>query len=368
MEKELSLQLTQNIHEENQLLKASVGYLKAELNKYKELPLLVCDVKKNIHNKAIIRVANGNHFCVNVAANIQLESGDTVLVEQKSLTVVQKLDHTKSFDVDNFLILEKPSVLWESLGGLDEQIKEIKEVVELPLNNPELFKKIGIEPPKGVLLHGAPGTGKTLLAKAVATSTNTTFIPIVASELVQKFIGEGAKLVKDLFQLAKEKAPSIIFIDEIDALASQRMETGTSGEREVQRTLIQLLTEMDGFKNTPNIKVIAATNRIDTLDPAILRPGRFDRIIEFPLPSKEGRKQILSIHTKNMNLSSIDFEELLEKTHSFSGAELKAVCTEAGYYAIRDNRETIFTSDFLKAVEKIQPNINYEENSLEMFG
>ncbi len=367
MEKESTV-VPQDLQEENQLLKASLGYLKAELNKFKELPLLVCDVKKSLTNKAVIKVANGNHFYVNIAGNVSIEPGDTVLVEQKSLTIVQKLEHSKAFDVDSFLIVEKPNISWQDLGGLEDQVREIKEVVELPLQKPELFKKLGISPPKGVLLHGSPGTGKTLLAKAVATSTNATFIHLVASELVQKFIGEGAKLVKDLFQLAREKAPSIVFIDEIDALASQRVELGTSGEREVQRTLMQLLTEMDGFKNLSDVKIIAATNRVDILDEAILRPGRFDRIIELPLPEKEGRKQIFQIHTKQMSTSELNFEELLEKTEGFSGAELRAVCTEAGYFALRENREQVHTQDFLKAIEKFNSQLGYEESPIEMYG
>ncbi len=342
-----------SLHEENQLLKNSLSYLKAELNKFKEVPLLVCDIKKVIGEKAIIKVPNGSNFYVNVSSGLKLNSGDTVLVEQRSLTIVQKIEKMNSFDVEEFLISENPSISWESLGGLEKQIEEIREVVELPLLKPELFSKVGIEPPKGLLLYGLPGTGKTLLAKAVATSTNSTFIEIVASELVQKFIGEGAKLVREVFKLAKEKAPSIVFIDEIDALAAERMDIGTGGEREVQRTLMQLLTEMDGFNGLDNVKVIAATNRFDILDPAILRPGRFDRLIEVPLPDNTGRKQILQIHSKEMNLKNVDFNNLVEKTDGMSGAELKSVCTEAGYFAIRDNRTEINTEDFIKAMDKV---------------
>ena len=251
-----------NVEEENQLLKNSLTYLKSELNKFKEIPLLVCDVKYVLDNKkAIIKIPNGNQFLVNVSGNMDLIVGDTVVVEQKSLTVVDKINKIHSYDLDTFLIVEKPDTSWEQVGGLKEIIEEIKEVVELPLLKPELFFKIGIDPPKGILLYGPPGTGKTLLAKAVAKSSNATFIHVVASELVQKFIGEGAKLVKDIFSLAKSKAPAIIFIDEIDALASERVDFGTSGEREVQRTFMQLVNEMDGFNNLDNVKIIAATNR-----------------------------------------------------------------------------------------------------------
>jgi len=356
------------VREENLLLKNSVNYLKAELNKYKELPLLVCDVKKKIGNKAVIRLPNGSYFFVNIAGDVEINTGDTALVEQRSLSIVKKLDENKNFDLSEFIILDKPKVRWEDIGGLDEQIKEIREVVELPLVEPELFKKIGITPPKGILLYGLPGTGKTLLAKAVATSAKCTFIEIVASELVQKFIGEGAKLVRDIFKLAREKAPSIIFIDEIDALAAERIDIGTSGEREVHRTMMQLLTEIDGFNSLENVKVIAATNRFDILDPALLRPGRFDRLIDIPLPDKNSRLDIIKIHAQSMNLAEVNFDNLINNTDGFSGAELKAVCTEAGYFAIREKRTNVVHEDFVSAIEKLAS--SYQENSehIEMFG
>ena len=342
-----------SVHEENQLLKSSLNYMKAELNKFKELPLLVSDIKKVVGDKVIIRVPNGSQFYVNVSGNLKVEVGDSVLVEQRSLTVVQKLEKTKNFDVEDFVIFQKPNVKWEILGGLEEQINEIREVVELPLKNPELFAELGIEPPKGILLYGPPGTGKTLLAKAVATSSNATFIELVASELVQKFIGEGAKLVRDIFKLAREKAPTIIFIDEIDSLAAERVDMGTSGEREVQRTFMQLLTEMDGFDNLSNVKVIGATNRFDILDQAILRPGRFDRLIEMPIPDEKGRESIFKIHTEKMKVDDIDYGLLIKQTEGLNGADIKSVCTEAGYFAIRENRNKIHTGDFVKAIEKV---------------
>ncbi len=356
-----------SIYEENQLLKASLGYMRAEINKFKELPLLVCEIKNLLgKTKAVIKVPNGNHFLVNVSGKLNLMVGDTVVVEQKSLTVVEKMDKTKAFNVENFVILEKPKVSWSDIGGLDEQTNEIQEVVELPMKKPELFKKMGIKVPKGVLLYGPPGTGKTMLAKAVATSTNSTFIEVVASELVQKFIGEGAKLVKDIFELAREKAPAIVFIDELDALAAERVDMATSGEREVNRTFMQLLTEIDGFSDLDNVKIIAATNRVDIIDPAILRPGRFDRMIEVPLPKKEGRKSIFDIHTKDMPLHRVDIDNLLDKTENFSGAEIRAICTEAGYFAIRENRKKVKIDDFLAAIDKVT--IVEEEGPVEMYG
>ena len=328
---------------------------------------IVCEARKVIDNKVMIKVPNGSQFLVNVSGNIKVEVGDTVLVEQRSLTVVQKLDKSRTFDIEDFVIVEKPNINWADIGGLEEQINEIKEVVELPLLKPEIFKNIGIEPPKGILLYGPPGTGKTLLAKAVATSAKATFIEIVASELVQKFIGEGAKLVREIFSLAREKAPSIIFIDEIDALAAERMDAGVSGEREVQRTFMQLLTEIDGFKNLDNVKIIGATNRFDILDPALLRPGRFDRLIEIPLPDEKARMQILKIHSKKMKLNEINYDEIVSKIEGFNGAEVRAICTEAGYFAIRENRNSITHDDFSKAVEKILGKDDEEEYA-EIYG
>jgi len=359
----------QTLEEENILLKSSLGYLKDELNKFKQMPAIVCETKKQIDNsKAIIRMPNNHFFMVNIAGQLKLNEGDTVLVEQKSLTIIQKLEKLHHQNIENFLIVEKPKVRWEDIGGMEDEKREIKEVVELPLTNPEIFKKIGIEPPKGILLYGPPGTGKTMLAKAVATAANSTFIEIVASELVQKYIGEGAKLVKDIFKLAREKAPTIVFIDEIDALAAERLDIGIGGEREVQRTFMQLLAELDGFQSLDNVKVIAATNRFDILDQAILRPGRFDRLIETSYPDKDGRKEILNIHTKNMSRSKIDFEDIINKTEGFSGAEIRAMCTEAGYMAIRKKKDKVKTEDFITAIEKIMENTGVNEEAASMFG
>ncbi len=356
-----------DVDQENKFLKNTVSYLKQELNKIKDRPLLVCEVKNIINNRAVIKLPNGNFFYVNVLNNINLKVSDLVLVDQRSLTIVDKLDKNRKHDVEGFLTVEKPKVSWEDIGGLDEQINELKEVIELPLKKPELFKEVGIDPPKGVLLFGESGTGKTLLAKAVAAGTDANFIEVVASELNQKFIGEGARLVKEMFQLARDKAPCIVFIDEIDAIGAERVDLGTSGERELQRTFMQFLAEMDGFDSLDGVKVIGATNRVDVLDPALLRPGRFDRLIEVPLPDEKGRTEILKIHTRKMNFENVLFDELIKKTEGFSGAELKAVCTEAGYFAIRENRVKVTSEDFAKAIEKVA---GEDENadSLAMFG
>jgi proteasome regulatory subunit len=251
-------------------------------------------------------------------------------------------------------LVESPGEGYEDIGGLDDQILEIKEAVELPLKRPELFEKIGIDPPKGILLHGPPGTGKTLLAKAVAHETKAVFLRVVGSELVQKYIGEGARLVRELFEMARQKAPSIIFIDEIDAIGAQRSEASTSGDREVQRTLMQLLAGMDGFEQRGEVKIIGATNRIDILDPALLRPGRFDRIIEVPLPNFDGRLAILRIHTRKMRLSkNVDLNQISTLVDGRNGAEIKAICTEAGMFAIRSERQEVTQEDFLLAIEKM---------------
>ncbi len=345
----------QDISAENELLKRSIVHLKKELEKYKNPPLLVCEIKKLFDDKAIVKLPNGHTFYVNIASNLQgqLKLKDRVMAEQKSLTIVEKLDELRDYHAEDFVIVEKPKITFKHIGGLHHEKSQIKEVVELPLKNPALFKKVGITPPKGILLHGPPGCGKTLIAKAVANSANTTFIEIVASELVQKFIGEGAKLVKDIFQLAREQAPSIVFIDEIDAIAAERMDLGTSGEREVQRTFMQLLAELDGFNPLGDVKIIAATNRPDILDTAITRPGRLDRLISVNLPDAKSRHEIFKLYTKPMTLKKVKMKELVEKTKQFSGAQIKSICTEAGYSAIRDNRYEVCHDDFMSALNKV---------------
>ncbi len=346
------------LEEENKLLKATISHLRRELYRLKEPPLMISEVIQVMNDRAVISISNGNKFVVNIASNLinKIKPGDNVLVDQKNLNIVDVIKTPiGEMNAEKFAIVEKPKVSWKEIGGLESQITELKEVIELPLKKPQLFKKVGITPPKGVLLYGPPGTGKTLLAKAVASSTKSTFIELVGSELVQKFIGEGAKLVRELFQMAKAKAPSIIFIDELDSIAAKRIELGTSGEREVQRTFMQLLAEIDGFSNLDNVKVIGCTNRRDILDPAILRPGRLDRQIYVPLPNLDARIEIFKIHTRKMNLSrNVRIKELASITEGLSGAEIKAICTEAGYFAIRENRTTVNMQDFLKAIEKVK--------------
>ncbi len=362
---------TSRLEDENRLLRETVSSMKEELSRFQRMPLLVAEVKEVVSENVIIRLNNGNEFLVEVSSGCgKLKSGDTVLVEQKNLTVIRKITSSKSFNVEKFVIIEKPKMAWDNIGGLDTQINELQEVIELPLKKPHLFEKVGIQPPKGVLLYGPPGTGKTILAKAVAASTNSTFIEVVGSELVQKFIGEGAKMVKEIFELAREKAPSIIFIDEVDALAAKRIDIGTSGEREVQRTFMQLLAEIDGFKHLGNVKIIGCTNRKDILDPAITRPGRLDRLIEVPVPNVDGIKRIFGIHTRNMVMErKIDTDKLAEEMAGCSGAEIRAIATEAGYFAIRENRTKIKEKDFFDAVIKVKKKEKEEgKDYLNMFG
>jgi proteasome regulatory subunit len=359
------------LEEENKILKQTINTLKEELDRFRSPPLMTAEVRNLFGNEAVIRLPNGNQFYVIISQECgKIKAGDTVLVDQKNLTITRKIPITKKFDIESFVIVEKPKVSWADIGGLSTQAQEIREVVELPLKKPELFKKIGITPPKGILLYGEPGTGKTLLAKAVASSTNSMFITVVGSELVQKFIGEGAKMVKEIFDLARKKAPAIVFIDELDALAAKRIEIGTSGEREVNRTFMQLLAEIDGFEPLDNVKIIGATNRKDILDPAIIRPGRLDRLINIPIPKKESRLEILKIHCTKMNLESdVDLGKINLLMEDLSGAEIKAVCTESGYFAIRKNRTKIAKDDMLKAIEKVKSDDNAEGGEyLKMFG
>lgn len=362
---------TEALEEENQLLRQTVKQLRNEIERYRVPPLMVCELTERCGEGWIIKIPNGNKFFTTAAeTKDELISGDTVLCEQKNLTILQKIASDKKFNVEQFTIINKPQITFDDIGGLHDQIREIQEVVELPLKKPELFKQLGIHPPKGVLLYGEPGTGKTLLAKAVANASDATFIEVVGSELVQKFIGEGAKLIKEMFDLARERAPSVVFIDEIDALASKRIEIGTSGEREVQRTFMQLLAELDGFKPLDNVKIIAATNRKDVLDPAIVRPGRFDRIINIPKPTDDAIKGILGIHTAGMALDEdLSLPRVVDrlKQESFTGAEIRSVCMEAGYLAIREDRTSVSFTDFIGGIEKVKR--DEEENiPITMFG
>lgn len=361
------------VEQENRRLTIEVDKLKKEINRLKLPPLLVGSVEDVIDDrKVVIKSSTGPSFLVYTSEHVpkdKLTVGARVALNKATLSVISVIPEAYDPAVVAAEIAEKPNVTYKDIGALGQQIREIKEMVELPLLNPDIFRKVGIDPPMGVMLVGAPGTGKTLLAKAVANNTHATFIRVVASELVRKYIGEGARLVRELFDLARKKAPSIIFIDELDAIGSRRVESSTSGDREVQRTLMQLLAEIDGFEPLGNIKLVGATNRPDTLDEALTRPGRFDRIIEIPLPDKQGREEILKIHTKRINMKGVKLGNIAGITEGFSGADLRASVVEAGMFAIRAKRNHVVQGDIIKAVEKLnnQKKPAKRKENLEMF-
>lgn len=345
---------------DKQRLLRELKQVRMEIEKLRTPPLIVGYVKDVLEDgRVVLKSSTGPHFVVQAADYIDRKNlipGSRVSLNQQTLSVVGVLPPSMDPLVYGAEIVERPAVSYDDIGGMADQVREIREAVELPMKRPELFERIGIEPPKGVLLHGPPGTGKTLLAKAVAQETSATFIRLVGTELVQKYIGEGARLVRELFQLARDKAPSVLFIDELDAIGASRYEASTSGDREVQRTLMQLLSEMDGFSPRGDVKIIGATNRLDMLDTALLRPGRFDRMIEVPLPDQRARLEILRIHTRKMRLAQdIDLDQLaIQCASGATGADIKAICTEAGMFAIREERDAATMDDFRKATEKVR--------------
>ena len=343
---------------ENEKLKRKIKELKKEIETYEKIPQILATIVDILEDGNVaIRGTVGHTLIVGYPESIDEElliPGARVALNEHTMSIVKVYPDEKDIEVKAMEIEEKPDADYEDIGGLEKQIIEIKETVELPIKHPEIFEEIGIDPPKGILLQGPPGTGKTLLAKAVAKETNATFIKLVASEFVNKFLGEGARYVREVFELAREKTPAIIFIDEIDAIGTRRTESHTGGEKEVHRTLMQLLSELDGFDHRGDVGIIAATNRPDILDEALIRPGRLDRIIEVPLPNKESRHDILKIHAKKMKLDeNLDFDELSILTEELSGADLKAVCTEAGMFAIRSKRRKVTQKDFIEAIENI---------------
>jgi len=347
----------QNAESDKVRLQREVEALKKELERLRTPPLITATVTDvMIDGRAVVKSSTGPNFVVGVSQLIKADDlipGTLVALNQRTLSILEVLPSSKDPMVSGMEVVNCPDTSFSEIGGLKSQIEEIQEMVELPLLHPELFEKIGIEPPNGVLLYGPPGNGKTQLAKAVAGETSSTFIKVVASEFVRKYIGEGARLVRETFRLAREKAPSVIFIDELDAIGATRTESNVSGDREVQRTLMQLLSEMDGFEKRENVKILAATNRPDILDTALLRPGRFDRLVEVPMPNKEGRESIFKIHSKKMNLKGVEFTRLVECADGASGAQIKAICTEAGMFAVRERRKSVSQEDFDRAIDKV---------------
>ncbi|WP_372912484.1 proteasome-activating nucleotidase, partial [Salinigranum sp.] len=342
---------------ENNKYQQKLERLTHENKKLKQSPLFVATVQEINDDGVVIKQHGNNQEALTEVTEEMREElePDARVAVNNSLSIVKRLDNETDVRARVMQVEHSPDVTYEDIGGLDDQLQEVRETVEMPLERPDMFREVGIDPPSGVLLYGPPGTGKTMLAKAVANQTDATFIKMAGSELVHKFIGEGAKLVRDLFEVARENEPAVLFIDEIDAIASKRTDSKTSGDAEVQRTMMQLLSEMDGFDERGEIRIIAATNRFDMLDSAILRPGRFDRLIEVPKPDVEGRELIFKIHTRNMNVSDdVDFAKLAELAENASGADIKAVCTEAGMFAIRDDRTEIYMEDLIGAWEKVQ--------------
>ncbi|KAK7206821.1 P-loop containing nucleoside triphosphate hydrolase protein [Myxozyma melibiosi] len=352
------IQNLRRLEAQRNALNTKVRLLREELQLLQEPGSYVGEVMKAMgKTKVLVKVHPEGKYVVDLAPDIDIKKitpSLRVCLRSDSYQLHQILPNKVDPLVSLMMVEKVPDSTYEMVGGLDKQIKEIKEVIELPVKHPELFEALGIAQPKGVLLYGPPGTGKTLLARAVAHHTECKFIRVSGSELVQKYIGEGSRMVRELFVMAREHAPSIIFMDEIDSIGSSRVEGSSGGDSEVQRTMLELLNQLDGFESSKNIKVIMATNRLDILDPALLRPGRIDRKIEFPPPTLEARTDILRIHSRSMNLTrGINLRKIADKMNGCSGAEVKGVCTEAGMYALRERRIHVTQEDFELAVAKV---------------
>ncbi|GAA5941815.1 proteasome regulatory particle base subunit RPT4 [Sporobolomyces koalae] len=320
---------------------------------------IVGEVLKQLDDERfIVKASSGPRYvvgCRNAVPKEKLKNGVRVSLDMTTLTIMRILPREVDPLVYNMTMEDPKGASFAGVGGLGDQIRELREVIELPLMNPELFMRVGIKPPKGVLLYGPPGTGKTLLARAVAATLSTNFLKVVSSAIVDKYIGESARLIREMFGYAREHEPCIIFMDEIDAIGGRRFSEGTSADREIQRTLMELLNQLDGFDYLGKTKVIFATNRPDTLDPALLRPGRIDRKIEIPLPNEVARMEILKIHAGPIAKSGeIDYEAVVKLSEGFNGADLRNVCTEAGMFAIRDERDYCIQDDFIKGARKMQ--------------
>ncbi|CAD5121277.1 DgyrCDS9807 [Dimorphilus gyrociliatus] len=347
-------QLTKDFDKSENDLKAlqSVGQIVGEV------------LKQLTDDNFIVKATNGPRYVVGCRRQIdksKLRAGTRVALDMTTLTIMRYLPREVDPLVYNMSIEDPGQITYNQIGGLSEQIRELREVIELPLMNPELFQRVGITPPKGCLLFGPPGTGKTLLARAVAAQLDANFLKVVSSAIVDKYIGESARLIREMFGYARDHQPCIIFMDEIDAIGGRRFSEGTSADREIQRTLMELLNQMDGFDALGQVKMIMATNRPDTLDPALLRPGRLDRKIEIPLPNEQARMDILKIHAQPIaKHGEIDWEAVVKLSDDFNGADLRNVCTEAGLFAIRDERDYTIEEDFMKAVRKVGENKKLE--------
>ncbi|KAH7640121.1 26S proteasome regulatory subunit 10B [Dermatophagoides farinae] len=351
----------------DQLKESNKQYEKSEndLKALQSVGQIVGEVLKQLtEDNFIVKATNGPRYVVGCRRQLdkaRLKPGTRVALDITTLTILRWLPREVDPLVYNMSHEDPGDVTYSSIGGLAEQIRELREVIELPLMNPELFQRIGITPPKGCLLYGPPGTGKTLLARAVASQLEANFLKVVSSAIVDKYIGESARLIREMFNYARDHQPCVIFMDEIDAIGGRRFSEGTSADREIQRTLMELLNQMDGFDALGKVKIIMATNRPDTLDPALLRPGRLDRKIEISLPNEQGRLEILKIHSRKIaKQGDIDWEAVIKLSDGFNGADLRNVCTEAGLFAIRKERDYCIEEDFMKAVRKIADNKKLE--------
>eukprot|EP01036_Dinobryon_divergens_P024778 gene24778-33256_t len=343
------------VKDEMRNLKRELIRAKEELRRIQSVPLIIGQFNEMIDSHyGIVNSTAGSTYYVRVLSTLdreKLKPNTSIALHRHSHSVVDILPPESDSSIQ--LMVEKPDVTYMDIGGMDMQKQEVREAVELPLTQFELYKQIGIDPPRGVLMYGPPGTGKTMMAKAVANATTASFITMVGSEFVQKYLGEGPRMVRDVFRLARENAPAIVFIDEIDSIATKRFDAQTGADREVQRILLELLNQMDGFDQATNVKVIMATNRADTLDPALLRPGRLDRKIEFPNPDRRQKRMVFSACTAKMNLSDeVDLEDYVNRPDKISAAEISSICQEAGMQAVRKNRYVILPRDFDEAYKK----------------
>ncbi|CAK9304127.1 unnamed protein product [Gordionus sp. m RMFG-2023] len=354
-----------NVRDQMRQLTKQYDKSENDLKALQSVGQIVGEVLKQLNeDKFIVKATNGPRYVVGCRRHLEkckLKAGTRVSLDMTTLTIMRKLPREVDPIVYHMSTEDPGNISYGSIGGLSEQIRQLREVIELPLRNPELFQRVGITPPKGCLLYGPPGTGKTLLARAVASQLDFNFLKVVSSAIVDKYIGESARLIREMFNYARDHEPCIIFMDEIDAIGGRRFSEGTSADREIQRTLMELLNQMDGFDALGKVKIIMATNRPDTLDPALLRPGRLDRKIEIPLPNEMARLDILKIHASTITKQGdIDFEPVVKLAESFNGADLRNVCTEAGMCAIRDERDYVIEEDFMKAVRKIADNKKLE--------
>jgi len=357
------------IKDEMKNLKRELMRAKEEIKRIQSVPLVIGQFLEMVDvDTGIAGSTSGSNYLVRILSTLdreKLKPSSSVALHRHSHAVVDILPPESDSSIQMMQMSERPDVSYSDIGGMDVQKQEIREAVELPLTHFDLYKQIGIDPPRGVLMYGPPGTGKTMMAKAVAANTKAAFIRMVGSEFVQKYLGEGPRMVRDVFRLARENAPSIVFIDEIDAIGTKRFDSQTGADREVQRILLELLNQMDGFDQQTNVKVIMATNRADTLDPALLRPGRLDRKIEFPVPDRRQKRLIFQACTAKMNLGDeVDLEDYVNRPEKLSGADISAICQEAGLHAVRQNRYVVLSKDFDKGY---QNNTNKAETTFEFY-